>query len=436
MIERYSRGAMAAIWSEQSRYETWLEVELAACAAMEQEGQVPAGSAERVRDAVCIDASRIHAIEERVRHDVIAFLSHVEEQAGEDARWLHLGMTSSDVLDTALALQLRRAGDLIMAGVDRLREVLGGRARELKDLPMVGRTHGIHAEPTTVGLVFLGFRAELNRQRRRLDDALSSVRFGKLSGAVGVYGNLSPVTEARALRSLGLEPEPCATQVVPRDRHAELFCALAQLAASLERIAVQVRHWQRTEVGEAREPFGGGQKGSSAMPHKRNPILSENLCGLSRLVRSHAAAALENVPLWHERDISHSSVERVIAPDATTLVDFMLHRLAGMMEGLVIDRGRVGHNLDRLGELLFSEAVMLALVNRGLRRQQAYELVQRQALAAADHRGRFRALLAADPDIGRHLDTTELDACFDLDRHLRHVDHIFERVLGKGELER
>jgi len=431
MIERYARDEMVAVWSDRSRYETWLEVELAACEAMESPGHVPPGTAAAVRAMVRIDPERILEIEQRTRHDVIAFLSHLEEQAGEHVRWLHLGMTSSDVLDTAFALQIQQAGRILLDDIDRLLAALERRARELRQLPMVGRTHGIHAEPTSVGLVFAGFHAEMRRNRERLLRALERNTTGKLAGAVGVYGNISPDVEAAALGALGLRPEPCATQVVPRDRHAELFAAMALLAASVERVALQIRHWQRTEVAEAREAFGGGQKGSSAMPHKRNPILSENLCGLSRLVRGYLTPALENVPLWHERDISHSSVERIIAPDATILTDFMLHRLTGLIDGLVIDRQRVAHNLESSGGLVFSEAVMLALVRQGLERQRAYELVQRSALAALDGEGAFADLLAADPEVGGRLDAGELSRCFDLDHHLRHVDRIFARVFAE-----
>ena len=433
MIDRYSRQEMASVWSDRARYETWLEVELAACEAMERAGAVPQGTATAVRAIVQVDADRIHEIEQRTRHDVIAFLSHLEEQAGEQVRWLHLGLTSSDVLDTSFALQLQRAGRLLLEDLERLLAALKRRANELKDVPMVGRTHGINAEPTTVGLVFAGLYAETSRNRRRLRRALEGVAFGKLAGAVGVYGNVTPEVEAAALGALGLKPETCATQVVPRDRHAELFGALALVASSVERAALQVRHWQRTEVAEAREPFGGGQKGSSAMPHKRNPILSENLCGLARLVRGYLTPALENVALWHERDISHSSVERVIAPDATILTDFMVTRLAGLVEGLVVDRERVQRNLESTVGLVFSEAVMLELVRHGMERQRAYELVQRNALAALDGKGLFAELLAGDPEVLGRLTPEELSACFDLEHHLQHVDLIFNRVFAQEE---
>jgi adenylosuccinate lyase len=365
---------------------------------------------------------------------VIAFLSHVEDLAGEPARWLHLGMTSSDVIDTAFALQLRQAGRLIGEGVGELRRVVKRRALELKMLPMVGRSHGIHAEPTSVGLVFAGWYAELTRVARRLEQGISSISVGKIAGAVGNYGNISPSVEAAALASLGLQPEDCATQIVQRDRHADFFLALAQLAATLERFALQIRHWQRTEVSEVQEPFGRGQKGSSAMPHKRNPILSENVCGLARLLRSYGTTALENVPLWHERDISHSSVERVVGPDATALADFMVQRMIRVIDGLTVNESKLRHNLGSSGGLIFSESVLLALVRKGLPRQKAYELVQEEAMAAAGGQGDFLALLRANAEIGMRLAPDELEACFDMNHHLRHVHVIFERVFG-GETD-
>jgi len=435
MIDRYSRPELRKLWSDQHRFDTWLEVELAACRAMEQAGAVPHGTADRVhaRAAGRLDPTRILQIEEQTRHDVIAFLTHVEELAGEDARWLHLGMTSSDVLDTSLALLLGAACDEILGGVDLLLAALRRRATEHRTTPMIGRSHGIHAEPVTLGIVFAGFYTEMRRNRRRLAAARASIRHGKLAGAVGTYGNLAPEIEAAALNALGLRPEPVATQVVPRDRHAEVFNALALLGSSVERIAIQVRHWQRTEVSEAEESFGRGQKGSSAMPHKKNPILSENLSGLARLLRSWAGAALENVPLWHERDISHSSVERVIAPDATALADFMLRRAAGLVDGLVVHTHKMKANLELTGGLIFSEAVLLALVKTGLPRQKAYELVQRSALRARDEGGSFRALLGNDPDVAARLSTSALDGCFDLAHHLRHAGTIVDRALSDGE---
>ena len=364
---------------------------------------------------------------------MIAFLTHVEELAGEDARWLHLGMTSSDVLDSALAILLRDALDQILEGVDLLLAALKRRAHEHKKTPLMGRSHGIHAEPVTLGLVFAGLYAEQRRNRRRLERARKTISVGKIAGAVGTYANVSPAVEKAALAALGLRPETVSTQVVARDRHAQLFNTLALVGAGIERIALQVRHWQRTEVGEAEEAFGKGQKGSSAMPHKKNPILSENLTGIARLLRSYAAAALENVALWHERDISHSSVERVIGPDATALCDFMLRRAAGLVDGLVVHPQRMMRNLELTGGLIFSEGIMLALVRTGLPRQRAYEMVQRSALKARDEGGSFRALLGADPEVAARLDATALDACFDLGHHLRHTDVILNRTLTEED---
>jgi adenylosuccinate lyase len=442
MIPRYSRPELAALWDDKHRFELWLEIELAACRAMEGTGRVPAGTAERVRTLAAgkLDPQRILEIEGRTRHDVIAFLTHVEELAGEPARWLHLGMTSSDVLDTALALQTGRALDRIGAQLERLLAALAARAREHARTPMIGRSHGIHAEPITAGLVFARWYAELGRAAARLRVAREAIAVGKLAGAVGVYGNLDPAIEVAALGELGLTPETVATQIVARDRHAEVLCALALLGTAIEQIALGIRHWQRTEVGEAEEGFTAGQKGSSAMPHKKNPILSENLTGLARLLRSYAGAGLEDVALWHERDISHSSVERVALPDATVLADFMAARATGLIENLVVHPSRMRANLERTGGLYFSEAVLLALVATGLGRQVAYELVQRSALAAISEAaaegqvgakpGRFRELLGADPEIAARLPADALDACFDLEHHLRHVPAILERALG------
>jgi len=442
MIARYSRPELAALWDDKYRFELWLEIELAACRSMEMAGTVPAGTSDAVHAAAAgkLDPVRILAIEATTRHDVIAFLTHVEELAGEPARWLHLGMTSSDVLDTSLALQTSRALDQILAKIDDLKAALARRAREHATTPMIGRSHGIHAEPVTAGLTFARWHAEVTRAAERIHRARHEIQVGKIAGAVGVYGNLDPNIEAEALRALGLRPETVATQIVARDRHAEVFCALALLGTAIEQIALGVRHWQRTEVGEAEEGFGKGQKGSSAMPHKKNPILSENLTGLARLLRAYAQAGLEDVALWHERDISHSSVERVAMPDATTLADFMTVRATGLVDGLVVHSTRMRSNLDRTGGLYFSEAVLLALVRTGLPRQKAYEMVQRSALAAISEAaaggetgarpGRFRALLGADPDVRSRLDAAALDAAFDLDHHLRHAPHILERALG------
>src|SRR4051794_26955035 len=433
MIDRYTRPPLAALWSDSRRYETWLRVELAACQAMEAAGTVPAGTAAVVRERAAgkLDPAAIAAHEARTRHDVIAFLSHVEELAGEPARWLHLGMTSSDVLDASLALLLREAADEILEGVDLLAAACARRAREHRATPMIGRSHGIHAEPITAGLVFAGFLAEVGRARRALVDARAEVSVGKIAGAVGTYASLDPAIEAGALAALGLRPEVVPTQVVARDRHAAYFGALARLGTAIERIALTVRHWQRTEVGEATEAFGTGQKGSSAMPHKKNPILSENLCGLARLLRSYAGAALEDVALWHERDISHSSVERVIGPDATGIADFMVRRAATLVDGLVVNAARMKQNLEYTGGLFFSEGVMLALVRKGLPRQTAYELVQRHALAAAGGGAGFRDRLAGDPQIIAHLTAGEIDQVFELRHHLRWTGTVIDRALQK-----
>ena len=441
MIDRYTRPALAKIWSDARRYETWLQVELAACEAMETAGLVPAGTAADVRAKAAgkLDAGRIAEHEERTRHDVIAFLTHVEELAGEKARWLHLGMTSSDVLDASFGILLREAADAILEGVDQLRAALARKAEAHRETIMIGRSHGIHAEPIVAGLVFAGFFSEVGRASRAFIAARDEVSVGKIAGAVGTYANLSPELESRALGSLGLRPEVVPTQIVARDRHAAYFMALARLGTAVERIALTVRHWQRTEVGEAGEAFGKGQKGSSAMPHKKNPILSENLCGLARLLRGYSASALENVALWHERDISHSSVERVIGPDATGLADFMVRRAAGLVEGLVVYPERMKRNLDYTGGLYFSEGVMLALVRTGLARQTAYEMVQKHALAASAELGTgapasFRTRLGADPEIAGRLAQADLDQAFDLRHHLRWSGTIIDRALGERDM--
>ena len=431
MIPRYTPADLATIWSPARRYNAWLEVELAACAAMEEAGLVPRGTAATIRSkALVLSAERIDEIERTTKHDVIAFLTHVEELAGPEARWLHRGMTSSDVLDTSLALLLREAADKLLIRCDRLLAALAKRAREHAKTPMIGRSHGIFAEPITFGLALAGHHAEIARDRTRLEVVRRDIAVGKISGAVGTYAHLSPEIERRALASLGLEPETVATQVVARDRHAAYFACLAVVAAGIERLATSVRHWQRSEVAEAEEAFTPGQKGSSAMPHKRNPILSENLTGLARIVRATVVPALENVALWHERDISHSSVERMIAPDATATLAFMLDRAAALAEGLVVYPANMMRNLDRAAELYFSEAVLLALVEAGLPRQRAYELVQRHAMRAWSGDGRFRDLLTADEEVGASLDEARLKELFNLDRALAHVPAIIERALG------
>jgi adenylosuccinate lyase len=429
---------MAAIWAPENRLRLWLEVELCALEAMAELGQVPQADAATVRAAAeqqlaaIIDPVRIEAIEAVTRHDVIAFLTHLEEVIGGEARWLHLGMTSSDLLDTAFASQLTQATDLLLADLDQLLAALRRRAFEHKLTPCIGRSHGMHAEPITFGLKLAGFHAEFARNRRRLETARSEIATCAISGAVGTFANVDPAVEAKVAARLGLQPEPISTQVIPRDRHAAFFAALAVVASGIERLATELRHLQRTEVGEAAEPFARGQKGSSAMPHKRNPWMSENLCGLARLVRSHVVPALENVALWHERDIAHSSVERVIAPDATIALDFALNRLTGLVERLEIDAGRMRANLDLTRGLIHSQRVLLALTEAGLGRQEAYAIVQRHAMRAWQDGTPLLELLQADPAVAAHLDQAALAALFDLDHHLRHVDRIFARVFGAG----
>ncbi len=431
MIPRYTPQAFATLWAPQTRYDVWLDVELAACASMEEAGKVPTGTVRSIREKnLRLDPERIEEIERTVKHDVIAFLTHVEELAGPDARWLHLGMTSSDVLDTSLAVLLVRSADMLLERLDKLIEAFAKRAIEHRRTPMIGRSHGMHAEPITFGLALAGHLAEMKRGRVRMRVAREEIAVGKIAGAVGTYAHLSPEIEARALTSLGLKPETVSTQIVSRDRHAVFFSALAVVAASIERFATNVRHWQRTEVAEAEENFTAGQKGSSAMPHKRNPILSENLCGLSRMVRAAVIPALEDVALWHERDISHSSVERMIAPDATTTLGFMIERTTLLVNGLVVREDGLRANLERSGGLFFSEGILLALVQSGLPRQEAYVLVQRNAMQALQGAGSFRDLLKNDPDIQKRLDAAKIDQCFDLDHALSHVEVIIERAIA------
>jgi adenylosuccinate lyase len=417
---------MGRLWSEEARLARWLDVELALVDVLAERGEVPAEAARRLRAGARVDVARMQAIEAEVKHDVIAFVSAVAETVGDEGRFLHLGLTSSDVVDTAFALQLRDAADLLLAGLDRLRAAVRTQALRHRRTVMIGRTHGIHAEVITFGLKCASWYAELTRDRARLASARDGIAFGKLSGAVGTFANNDPAVEAAVCARLGLCPEPIATQVVPRDRHAELFTSLAILGGTCERIAVEIRHLQRTEVGEVAEPFSAGQKGSSAMPHKRNPILAENVTGIARLLRGWAVAALEDMALWHERDISHSSVERVIGPDATIAMDFVLARLAGVIEGLDVRPEAMRRNLERLGGAIFSEQVLLALVRRGVARDEAYRWVQRHALADGD----FAAALAGDPDVTRHLAPDDVRRLFDMEHHLRHIDALFIRALN------
>ncbi|MBI5711253.1 MAG: adenylosuccinate lyase [Candidatus Eisenbacteria bacterium] len=428
MIARYSRPAMSAVWSDERRLSLWLEVELAATAAREARGLVPAGATARIRERARLDPERMLAIEAEVRHDVIAFLAMVGESAGDDARHLHAGLTSSDLVDSALACQVREAGRVLEAELARLARAAWTLAQAHRRTPMVGRTHGIHAEPITFGLKCLTWSEELGRGRSRLAAALAGCAVGKFSGAVGTLAHLDAATEADALARLGLAPEPVASQVVQRDRHAALLCALAVLGGTLERVAVEIRHLQRSEVREAAEPFAAAQQGSSAMPHKRNPVRCERVSGLARLLRGYAQAALEDQALWHERDISHSSVERVILPDAFLLADFMAAELAGILEGLRVDPEAMRRNLEAGGGLVYSQRVLLALTGAGMARQEAYRIVQEHALAALDRGVPFRAALEGDPRVGAVLDRARLAACFVLEECLRSVDDLFARA--------
>jgi adenylosuccinate lyase len=428
VIERYTRPEIGRIWSDEAKYGAWLRVELAVCDAYARRGRIPPEALDRIRARARVDIARIAAILERVKHEMIALLTSLEEQLGEDSRFVHIGLTSNDVWDTALGLQLRDAADLLIAGQERLREALGTLARRHKDTLIVGRTHGVHAEPTTFGLKVLVWYVEAGRNLERLRRARQAVAVGKLSGAVGNFAHVDPEIEEEVCRELGLEPAPVSTQVIQRDRHAEFCTALAIAAASLEKIALEIRGLQRTEVLEAQEPFGEGQKGSSAMPHKRNPELAERICGLARVIRGNAQAALENVALWHERDISHSSVERVILPDSTILLDYLLHLTTFIIEGLDVDTARMAENLELSHGLIYSQRVLLRLTDSGLPRQVAYELVQRHAMRAWRERRPFLELLLADPGVTDRLSPDEVKRCFDPALFLRNVDAIFRRA--------
>ena len=428
MITRYTRPVMGRIWEQENLYRQWLRVELAVVDAMAQLGQIPAQAAQEIAQKADFDVGRIEEIERETKHDVIAFLTCVTEYVGDSARYIHLGLTSSDILDTSLALLLRQAADILLDDMQALLAVLKRRAYEHRDTVMVGRSHGVHAEPTTFGLKLALWHSEMDRNRERLLRAQETISVGKVSGAVGTYANIDPEVEKLACVQLGLQPAPISTQIIQRDRHAEYFSTLAVIASSIEKIAIEIRHLQRTEVREAEEYFSEGQKGSSAMPHKRNPIGSENLCGLARLVRAHAVAAMENVPLWHERDISHSSAERVIIPDSNVLLDFMIHRLKGVLKNLVVYPENMQGNLDSSRGLVFSQGLLLALVNKGLSRDAAYRLTQQAAMRVWEEGGTFKDRVLADPDIGKHLSQDELQKLFDLKHHLRHVDELFRRV--------
>jgi adenylosuccinate lyase len=433
MIPRYSRPEMTAIWSPETRFRIWFEIEAHATTALAELGVVPKEAAETIwakgRDAV-FDVARIDAIEAVTKHDVIAFLTHLAEIVGPDARFVHQGMTSSDVLDTCLNVQLVRAADLLIKDVDALLAAIKRRAFEHKLTPTIGRSHGIHAEPVTFGLKLAQAYAEFERNRARLVAAREEIATCAISGAVGTFANIDPRVEEYVAKAMGLTPEPVSTQVIPRDRHAMFFAILGVVASSVERLSIEVRHLQRTEVLEAEEFFSEGQKGSSAMPHKRNPVLTENLTGLARMVRSYALPAMENVALWHERDISHSSVERMIGPDATVTLDFALGRLAGVIDKLLIYPETMRRNLDKLGGLVHSQRVLLALTQAGVSREDAYRLVQRNAMPVWRGEGDFLALLKADADVTAALTPQQIEECFDLGYHFKHVDTIFSRVFG------
>ena len=434
MVPRYSRPRMTAIWEPESRYRIWFEIEAHALDAMADLGVVPPEAAETVwfadKNSPPFDIARIDAIEAETRHDVIAFLTHVAERTGPSARFLHQGMTSSDVLDTCLAVQLARASDILLEDLDELLAVLKRRAFEHRMTPTIGRSHGIHAEPVTFGLKLAQAYAEFARNRARLAAARADIATCAISGAVGTFANIDPRVEAHVAEKMGLAVEPISTQVIPRDRHAMYFATLGVIASSIERLAVEIRHLQRTEVLEAEEFFSEGQKGSSAMPHKRNPVLSENVTGLARMVRAYVTPALENVALWHERDISHSSAERMIGPDATVTLDFLLARLTGLIDKLVVYPENMAKNLNRLGGLVHSQRILIALTQKGLSREEAYRTVQQHAMKAWRGEGDFQAMLAADPTVRKHLSEAELKANFDLGYHLKHVDTIFDRVFG------
>jgi adenylosuccinate lyase len=421
---------MAAIWSQENKYAKWLDVEVAACEAMVKLGLASAAAVDNIKAKAVINVARIDEIEAVTRHDVIAFVSSLTEVIGEDGRFIHMGLTSSDVLDTALAVQLKEASDLLLEDLDQLLEVLKRRAFEHKKTLMIGRSHGIHAEPITFGLKLALWYAEMRRNRARLERAREAVSCGKISGAVGTFSFVDPFVEEYVCKKLGLAPAPVASQIVQRDRHAEFFSTLAIVASSLDKFAQEIRLLQRTEVREAEEYFSPGQKGSSAMPHKRNPVLSENISGLSRLVRSYAVAALEDVALWHERDISHSSVERVIAPDATITLDFMLGRFIGLMDKLVVYPDRMLANLNMTHGVIFSQMVLLSLVGKGTTREDAYAIVQENAMKSWREGIEFRKLLGQDERVQKHLKAADLDAIFDVNHFLKHLDYIFERVFG------
>jgi adenylosuccinate lyase len=431
MIPRYTRPEMARIWTEQRKFETWLQIELVVCEVLAEQGEIPREAVQEIKKKASFQVDRINELEKVTKHDVIAFLTNVGESIGPLSRYLHYGLTSSDILDTSLALLLREASDLILKDIERLLAVLKEKAFAYRDTLMIGRSHGIHAEPITFGLKMALWYDEMRRNHLRMERAREAISVGKISGAVGTFAHIPPSVEETVCKRLGLKPAPISTQIVQRDHHAEFFTTLALIASSIEKFSVELRHLQRTEVLEAEEYFSKGQKGSSAMPHKRNPISAENLSGLARLIRSYSLAALENIPLWHERDISHSSVERVIGPDATILIDYMLNRLASLIENLIVYPENMKANLEKMGGLIHSEAILLLLTKKGLSREEAYGVVQRNAMQVWERGADFRTLLAQDETIKRLLTPEELNHTLDVRSHLRHVDDIFRRVFGE-----
>ena len=432
MIKRYTRERMGQLWSEENKYQTWLKVELLACEALAELGEIPSEALQQIKERARIDPQRIEEIERETRHDVAAFVSQLEEVVGEAGKYIHLGLTAYDIVDTALSLQLREAAGIIIEDIDDLMEVIREKALEHKETVMIGRTHGVHAEPITFGLKLALWYEEMRRHRRRMERARETISVGRIAGAVGTYANVPPSVERSVCERLGLKPAPVSSQIIQRDRHAELFTALALLASSIEKFAVEIRHLQRTEVLEAEEPFVEGQKGSSSMPHKRNPIGAENLSGLARLVRANSLAAMENIPLWHERDISHSSVERVIAPDSTIVVDYMLARFTTILRGLQIYPERMKENVELTKGLIFSQQLLLALIRRGISRQDAYGWVQRNAMQAWKEGRDFRSLVLKDEDIARTMREKEIEGIFDLNIHLKYVNEVFERVFNSA----
>lgn len=428
MIERYTLPAMGRIWKDDYRLTLWLKIEIAACEAWAQKGKIPAEAVDVIKEKAAFSWERVKEIEETTQHDVLAFLTNVAENVGDEAKYIHLGLTSSDVLDTSLSMQLLEATDILLDKMTKLIDVLGRKALEFKDTLQMGRSHGIHAEPITFGLKFALWYDEMQRQIERLKDAKEGMRVGKISGAVGTFANIDPEIEELVCKSLGLKPAPVSTQIIQRDRHAYYMAVLAGIASSLDKIATEIRNLQRTDVHEVEEPFGKGQKGSSAMPHKKNPVVSERICGMARLIRGNAQVAFENVALWHERDISHSSAERVILPDSTIALDYMLHKMIQTLEGLRVFPEQMIANIEKVYGLIFSQRVMLTLVEKGMSREAAYALVQKNAMKAWDTKVPFKDLVLGEPDIMQILTNDEVDALFDYTYHTKYIDYIFKRV--------